>query len=61
MTTALKCPECGATDGIYARADLRWSAGRETWEIMTVEGDYDCTHCDHCAASEAFETQEQPA
>ncbi len=64
MTKILKCPECGSTKNIYARADVRWSAGREVWEIMEfsdVHGDYDCTDCGHCAAPADFEHEGQAA
>lgn len=41
------CPNCGATSGIYARADLRWNG--ERWELCPPNGEdeFDCTACDH--------------
>ena len=38
------CPECGASEGIYARIDVRWDG--ESWEFLPREEALDCTHCD---------------
>lgn len=45
---ALKCPACGASQGIYARIDARWQPTVGNWQIVPdLEGDLDCTNCDH--------------
>ncbi|RXR28984.1 hypothetical protein [Sphingobium fluviale] len=47
MADEPKCPNCGTTNGIYAKADLRWQAMTQSWEISEVEDTLDCTECDH--------------
>lgn len=52
MTTETKapaCPNCGATTGIFTKADLRWRFASARWEVCTPEAwqALDCTSCDH--------------
>lgn len=46
--TALSCPECGTSDGIYARLDARWQPQLGRFEVCPdVWDELDCTNCDH--------------
>lgn len=41
------CPACGNENSVYARADIRWQAATQSWEVAHIETELDCTECDH--------------
>jgi ribosomal protein S27E len=41
------CPNCGNTNGIYARADIRWQDVTHSWEICEIVAPLDCNECEH--------------
>jgi hypothetical protein len=49
------CPRCGNSEGIYARADIRWDAKVREWIPTDVEDQLDCIECDTCFTLEQFE------
>lgn len=42
----LACPECGDSDHLYDRADVRYDFETGDWVIGDREGTIDCTECD---------------
>lgn len=51
MTQAIayRCPKCGDTEHLYARADARWHPVEQAWvHVDGSEEDHaiDCTECD---------------
>lgn len=39
------CPECGTSDSIYARVDLKWTG--TAWQVcIGQEERFDCSNCD---------------
>ena len=40
------CPNCGGTDSLYGRADIRWSHDRLEWIVGDMEDGIECTECD---------------
>jgi hypothetical protein len=52
-----RCPECGNTESLYARSDLRWNAETREWDacLDAMEYEIDCTECDHMGPIATFE------
>ncbi|WP_439567983.1 hypothetical protein [Sphingopyxis sp.] len=45
---SLTCPECGSSEGLYVRADLRWMPEEGAFKLLPdIEEPIDCTACDH--------------
>lgn len=59
MKLIYRCPECGTTDGLYVRADLRWNDQTLVWEpcLDSIEEGVDCTNCDHVGPIATFERE----
>lgn len=44
----LRCPECGATEGLYARIGARWNVDLGAFTFCDdVYSPLECTACDH--------------
>lgn len=50
-----RCPECGASDGLYGRGDVRWNFSEQEWQSVEVEDLIDCTECDFQGPIALFE------
>ena len=56
--TQYRCPQCGSSEGLYIRADLRWMPGDGTWKMCDAEDEVDCTECDHMGPIAEYEVEE---
>jgi hypothetical protein len=54
-----RCPECGNSEGLYARGDLRWNTETQEWEAdpWSIEEGVDCMECDHVGPMATFEVE----
>lgn len=60
MAVIYRCPECGSSEGLYARTDVRWDPAAGEWVTCWdgFEEGIDCTNCDHVGPIATFEQEE---